>query len=132
MNYEREHNIDSSGRRAGINKIEIVRAYWASEKAKNLEEIITYFTKDIIIKTLTSTISGNNIVEFYDNFLKTYEETSITVNNSIEEGNQIAVEWTGRFVKITGEVKTPVGCHIFVFRNNKICKIQGYFNPQDF
>ncbi len=116
-----------------MNKLEIIKAYWAAEGAKDIEKMMTYFTEDIFIKTLTTSVAGReNIVAFYDGFIKTYDETAINIHNSIEEGDQIAVEWTGRFVRKTGEVKLPEGCHVFVFEGDKIKKIHGFFNPADF
>ena len=133
MGNDKELNSDLSARETDVKKLDVIRAYWAAESAKDFKKMMTYFTDDIVIKTLTSTFTGNNnILKFYDDFVKTYSETSITIINSIEEKDQIAVEWTGRYVRKTGEKKLPKGCHVFAFMNDKICKIHGYFNPNDF
>jgi ketosteroid isomerase-like protein len=116
-----------------MTRVEIIKAYWAAEASKDIKKMLTYFDEEIIIRTLTDEVSGkNNIVAFYDAFIKTYDETSITINNSIEQNNQVVVEWTGRFVRKTGEVKSPKGCHVFAFKNRRISMINGYFNPSDF
>jgi ketosteroid isomerase-like protein len=116
-----------------MSKLEIIKAYWAAESAKDIEKMLTYFDDSIVIRTLTDEVSGReNIIGFYDGFIRTYDETTITITNSIEEGNQIAVEWTGQFVRKTGQIKNPKGCHVFKFMDNKISVINGYFNPADF
>jgi predicted SnoaL-like aldol condensation-catalyzing enzyme len=116
-----------------MNKLEIIEAYWAAEAEKDIRKMLTYFDEDIIIRTLTDEVSGKEkIIAFYDDFIKTYDETSIKITNSIEKGDQIAVEWTGRFVRKNGEEKLPKGCHIFAFKKRRISMINGYFNPADF
>jgi len=116
-----------------MNKLEIINSYWAAEADKDISKMLTYFDEDIIIRTLTDEVSGKeNIIAFYDGFIKTYDETGITITNSVEEGDRIAVEWTGRFVRKTGEVKLPKGCHVFAFKGERIRMINGYFNPADF
>ena len=82
------------------------------------------------------------ITETYGRYYKTTPDLSYKINNIINAGDNVIVEysWTGTMTKpepgeptyMEGKKYTLQGCVIFVIKNNKIVKETNYFDQVSF
>ena len=116
-----------------MNKLEIVQSYWAAEKAKDLGLILSHFTETAEFVAPGVQHKGReNIQNFYQGIINNYQDLTVNVDNAIEAGNQIAVQYTCDLVLHSGETKQVAGCNVFTFDRNKFSHLRCYFNPADF
>jgi predicted SnoaL-like aldol condensation-catalyzing enzyme len=115
-----------------MNKIDVVKNYWASESAKNLPEILSWFAQEAAFCSPGMELNGREqIRKFYQGMIDNYSEVVVTVTNYIEQEDQIAVEYHVRLVK-NDTVKIARGFNIFRIKENLIHELRCYFNPNDF
>jgi hypothetical protein len=115
-----------------MEKIDVVKNYWASESQKDLQKILSWFDVNASFCSPGMELHGrNSIKEFYQGMIDNYSEIQVTVANFIEQGDNIAVEYRVRLVKGNSE-KYAKGFNIFKIKSELICELRCYFNPNDF
>ena len=67
------------------------------------------------------------IRRYHEQMLESFDSVSVNVENSVEQGDQLAVEW--RAGSGSGKVR---GCSVFSVRNGVFIRLGVYFNPADF
>jgi uncharacterized protein (TIGR02246 family) len=116
-----------------MNKLETVKAYWAAEKAKDLERILSHFTDTAEFVAPGVHHKGRgNIQKFYRGIINNYKGLTVHVDNAIEAGDQIAVQYTCDLELHSGGTKQVTGCNVFTFEGNRFSHLRCYFNPADF
>lgn len=115
-----------------MEKIDVVKNYWASEAQKDLPKIISWFDKDATFCSPGMELIGReSFKKFYQGMIENYAEILVTVTNYIEQGDQIAVEYNVRLVG-GNKTKFAKGFNIFCIKENLIHSLRCYFNPNDF
>ena len=116
-----------------MNKLETVQSYWAAEKAKDLELILSHFTETAEFVAPGVRHKGRvNIQKFYQGIINNYKDLTVNVDNAIEAGDQISVQYTCDLVLHSGETKQVTGCNVFTFDRDRFSHLRCYFNPADF
>ncbi len=116
-----------------MNKLEIVKNYWAAESRKDLSRVLAHFAPDAEFVSPTMRLSGrDNIRKFYEGMVNGFQEISVTPVNTIEQGANIAVEYECRLVRLSGEIRNARGFNFFEIRDGVIQSLRCYFNPADF
>jgi len=111
-------------------KLAIVRSYWSAEGERRLDRILSHFSEDAELVSGSRAYRGRErIGEFYERVIAMNDKIVVTPTNSIEQGAEIAVEFTCSMVEKTGETRTAVGCNVFLVENGMIQRLRSYFVP---
>ena len=116
-----------------MNKLEVITSYWRAEGVMDIDKVMTFYGDDAQMVSPLMTLEGkDNIRKYYEKMADENEALEVTPLNTVEQGDEIAVEWTLNLVKRGGQVRTAEGCNVFPIRDNKIQRLRAYFNPSDF
>lgn len=116
-----------------MKKLDIIKSYWKAEGEKDLEKILTHFTEQASFSSPTMELKGKeNIKEFYQGMIDNFKKIDVVPSHFLEQGNEIAVEYSCKLVKPDGREGVARGFNLFEISDNKIEKIRCYFNPNDF
>lgn len=115
-----------------MTNLEVARSYWAAEHDHDLEKILSHFAEDAEFTSPTMVLTGRGeIRRYYENVLANFGSVEVTVENHLEQGEQLAVEWKAVLGGDDGE-RTVLGCNIFTIRSDRIARMRVYFNAADF
>ena len=108
------------------------KSYWQAEADRDLDAILDHFHENAVFIAPTMTLSGRNeIRRYYEGVMENFGSVDVTVENSVEQGDQVAVEW--RAVLGDGEDRRVVlGCNVFTIVRGRFSKLRVYFNAPDF
>jgi ketosteroid isomerase-like protein len=116
-----------------MNKLDFVKAYWASERTKNIDLILENFCEDAQFTSPTMQLNGRaKVGDFYRSVLDAVKEITVTPTNSLESGDSIAVEYEFNLVRNSGEKRQGRGFNLFEFKDGRFYRVRCYFNPADF
>jgi len=111
-------------------KLAIVRSYWSAEGRGRLDEVMSHFGREAEVVSGSRTFEGRErIGEFYREILASNDEIVVTPTHHIEQGNEIAVEFTCSMLGTAGEKKRYVGCNVFLIENGLIQRMRSYVVP---
>ena len=117
---------------AAHSHLELATSYWRAAAARDLDTILAHFTESATILTPTMTLTGlAGIRRYHEQMLESFDSVSLSVQNSVEQGDQLAVEWRAG----SGSERAPRevrGCSVFTVRNGVFVRLGVYFNPADF
>ena len=112
--------------------LELATSYWRAEAARDLNAILSHFAENATIVSPTMTVTGRaEIRRYYEHMLESFDSVSVSVENSVEQGDQLAVEWRAEF----GSAEAPRqarGCSVFTVSDSVFVRLGVYFNPADF
>lgn len=112
--------------------LELAKSYWAAEGEHDLEKILDHFAADADFVSPTMTLKGREeIRRYYEGVLENFGSVRVTVENALESGDQLAVEWKAVLGGASG-TRTVLGCNVFTMGDNTIKRLRVYFNAPDF
>ena len=116
-----------------MDKLEVITSYWRAEGKMDIDKVLTYYADDAQMVSPLMTLEGiDNIRIYYEKMATENESLEVTPVNTVEQGDEIAVEWALKLVKKGGQVRSAEGCNVFSIKDNKIQRLRAYFNPSDF
>ena len=116
-----------------MDKLELIKSYWRAEGAMDVDQVLTFYSDDAKMISPLMTLKGkDNIRTYYEKIVDENESLEVHPVNTVEEGDEIAVEWTLKLVNKKGQIRTAEGCNVFLITDNQIERLRAYFNPSDF
>jgi len=116
-----------------MNKIDIIKSYWKSEGEKNLQKILSHFAENARFSSPTMQLEGKeNIKIFYQGMVNGFKNIEVTPTHWIESGDEIAVEYDCKLIRMSGEERFAKGFNLFKIKEGVIVNLRCYFNPDDF
>jgi len=114
-------------------KLERAKSYWASEKARDLDKILAHFAEDAVFRAPTMQLNGRGeIARYYENVLQNFKDVDVSIQNSVESGDTLVVEWLCRLLGNDDRTREVLGCNVFEFEGVAFKVLRVYFNPSDF
>ena len=116
-------------------QLDRAKSYWAAEACRDLEGILSHFASDAVFISPTMGLHGRSEVRrYYEGVMESFGSVSVSVENSVEEGDQLVVEWRAELgaSEPGGEPRVVLGCNVFTFRGEEFSRLRVYFNAPDF
>lgn len=110
-----------------------VREFCAAWLRRDLEEILSYVTDDMIYHNIpVPVIEGReNVAMVFKTFLEMMSHIDLEITNLMVDGNKVFAERIDRMTAATGHTDLPVGGY-FEIRDGKIAVMHEYFNLATF
>ena len=110
-----------------------VREFCAAWLRRDLEEILSYVTDDMIYHNIpVPVIEGReNVAMVFKSFLEMMSHIDLEITNLMVDGNKVFVERIDRMTAATGHTDLPVGGY-FEVRDGQIAVMHEYFNLATF
>jgi uncharacterized protein (TIGR02246 family) len=115
--------------------LELAKSYWAAEARRDLEGILSHFAEDAVFISPTMELHGRSEVRrYYEGVMESFGSVAVTVENSVEQGDQLVVEWRAELgaSEPDGETRVVLGCNVFTIRADEFARLRVYFNAPDF
>jgi len=112
---------------------QVVRDFCASWLRRDLDEILSYVTDDMIYHNIpVPVIEGReNVAMVFKTFLELMSRVDLEITNVMVDGNKVFAERIDRMTAATGHTDLPVGGY-FEIRDGKIAVMREYFNLATF
>jgi ketosteroid isomerase-like protein len=111
----------------------IVQAYWRAEAAGDVSAVLAHFASHARFTAPGFDLSGHDqIRRFYEKIIRAYASMRIDVLRTIEQGDDIVVEFGFHFSRHDGAAGYAEGCNVFTIRNGRFERVRAYFNPADY
>ena len=110
-------------------QLELAKSYWQAESERDMEKILSHFA--VFISPTMELTGRSEVRKYYEGVMESFGSVSVTVENSVEQGNQLVVEWKAVLGSGAYE-RTVLGCNVFTIENNQFARLRVYFNAPDF
>lgn len=113
--------------------MQVALAYWAAEARGDLPTVLDRFASDASFTAPGSSLHGQaEIAQFYRKIMGSYKEMRIEALRTIEQGDDVVVEFGFHYTRPNGATGYAEGCNVFTIRDGRICRLRAYFNPSDY
>ena len=113
--------------------LDVARSYWAAERDRDLELVLSHFSEDAVFRAPTMTLDGREeIRSYYAGVLGSFRSVKVSVLASMEEGERLAVEWRCQLIGNDDREREVLGCNVFSVRDGVIERLHVYFDPKAF
>lgn len=108
---------------------QVVRDFCASWLRRDLDEILSYVTDDMIYHNIPVpvVVGKENVAIVFKYFLEIMDPLDLEITNIFSDGNKVFTERIDRMTAKTGHTDLPVGGY-FEIRDGKIAVMHEYFN----
>ena len=114
-------------------RLKVALDYWAAEARGDLPTVLAHFAPDASFTAPGFSLHGQaEIARFYQKIMGAYKEMRIEALRTVEQGDDVAVEFGFHFTRQTGAQGYAEGCNVFTIRDSRICRLRAYFNPSDY
>lgn len=114
-------------------RLQVALAYWAAEARGDLPAVLDHFASDASFTAPGFSLRGRaEIAQFYQKIMGAYKEMRIEALHTIEQGDDVVVEFGFHYTRPNGATGYAEGCNVFTIRDDQICRLRAYFNPSDY
>ena len=114
-------------------KLALIRAYWRAEHEGNLDGVMRHYCRDAEFVTPGGAVVGSEAIRTaYAGSFETYREIRVTIVNAIEQGDELAVEYSLDLTWPDGRHRTMRGCNVFTFAGDLFISVRCYFDSAAF
>ncbi len=114
-------------------RLKVALSYWAAEARGDLPVVIDHFAVDADFTAPGFSLRGQGeIAEFYRKIMGLYKAMRIEALRTVEQGDDVAVEFGFHYTRPNGSQGYAEGCNVFTVRNGRIARLRAYFNPSDY
>ena len=112
---------------------QVVRDFCASWLRRDLDEILSYVTDDMIYHNIPVpvVVGKENVAIVFKTFLELMHHLDLEITNIMVDGDKVFTERIDRMTAKTGHTNLPVGGY-FEVRDGKIAVMHEYFNLATF
>lgn len=76
-----------------MNKIDVVKSYWAAEGSKDLAGVLKHFAENASFRAPGVQLDGReNIRQFYEGVINNYRQVEVKPTHWLAHGDEIAME----------------------------------------
>lgn len=113
--------------------LKIARAYWDAESRGDLDAVLEHFDNDAVFTAPGCQFNGRReIAAFYRKIMGTYKAMRIEVRRTVENGNDIVVEFGFHYTRQDGTHGYAEGCNVFTIAGSRFTRFRAYFDPADY
>ena len=110
----------------------VVQEYWNAECSGDLDRVLSSFAPDAEFIFPGVVLHGRDHIRmYYEPVIEQNSELVVDSTNVIEQGEQVAVEYTCRIVSRDGISTEAHGCNVFTIRGGLIHRLRSYFIPDN-